>query len=91
MLAIQGKTRGVMRWEHYDGDAVEVEVRPKLGWWDILIAPFVPKIRAWFDPADGFSYLGGEIQRYYRGPEVELVRDRKAGGKPPSTPSTPSN
>ena len=84
LFAIQGKTRGGMRWAHFDGDAVVVEVRPKLGWWDFLILPFVPKIRAWFDPADGFSYLGGELQRYYRGPEVELVRDRKAGSNPSS-------
>jgi len=85
LFAIQGKTRGAMRWEGYDGAAVLVELRPKLGWWDILIAPFVPKIRAWFDPANGFSYLGGEIQRYYRGPEVELIRDRKTGANPSTT------
>jgi len=84
LIAIQAKTRSGMRWAHFDGEAVLAEVRPKLGWWDILIAPFVPKVRAWFDPADGFSYLGGEFQRYYRGPEVEFVRDRKAGGNPPS-------
>lgn len=84
LIAFRGKTRSGMRWVHFDGEAVLVEVRPKLGWWDILIAPFVPKVRAWFDPADGFSYLGGEFQRYYRGPAVELVRDRKARGNPPS-------
>jgi hypothetical protein len=87
LLAIQGKTRAGLRWAHDNGAAVAVEVRPSLGWWDFLVAPFVPKVRAWFDPADGFSYLGGEIQRYYRGPVVELVRDRKAGGNPPSTRS----
>ncbi len=59
-------------------------MRPKLGWWDILIAPFVPKVRAWFDPADGFNYLGGEFPTYYRGPRVELVRDRNAPGVPPA-------
>ncbi len=84
LIAFRGEARGGIRWPHYAGDIVAVDLRPKLGWWDILIEPFVPKIRAWFDPDDGFNYLGGEIQRYYRGPRVELVRDPKADGTPPS-------
>jgi len=84
LLAVQTNSRAGIRWPHYDGEACAVDVRPKLGWWDILIEPFVPKIRVWFDPADGFNYLGGDTQRYYRGPQVELVRDRNALGVPPA-------
>ncbi len=79
-----------LRWSHYAGEVVAADVRPRLGWWDVLLMPFIPKIRAWFDPADRFSYLGGEIQRFYRGPWVELVRERATLRSAPSAPQSRS-
>lgn len=76
LLAVEVRPRAGARWAHHAGEVVAVYVRPKVGWWDLLLEPFIPKIRAWFDPADGFSYVGGELQRFYRGPWVELVRER---------------
>jgi hypothetical protein len=29
---------------------------------------------AWFDPNDNWNYVGGEFDRYFRGPHVVTVR-----------------
>lgn len=64
-------------WQPY-GDALEVEVRPDFGWINILIAPFVPKLHAWFDPHDDWTFVGSEAARYYKGPPIMLVKMRDA-------------
>ncbi len=64
-------------WEPY-GDALMVEVRPDFGWINILIAPFVPKLHAWFDPHDDWTFVGSESARYYKGPPIMLVKMRDA-------------
>jgi hypothetical protein len=74
LFALEADPSTGTRWPLYSHDLVAVDVRPVLGWWDILLRPFIPSFRAWFDPDDGFSYAGGEIQRYYRGPAVTLLR-----------------
>ena len=33
----------------YPGKLLKLELEPDFGWLDILIAPFLPKIYAWFD------------------------------------------
>jgi len=57
----------------------------------LLIEPFLPKARAWFDPTDSFSYLGGKTERFYRGPWVELVREpnKENGGALSASPLKP--
>ena len=62
-------------WQPY-GDALQVEVRPDFGWINILIAPFVPKLHAWFDPHDDWTFVGSEAARYYKGPPIMLVKMR---------------
>jgi hypothetical protein len=65
----------------YSGNKVEVNVKPHFGWYDMFIAPFVPKLHAWFDPANGWGFEGVAIARYYKGPQVLLVRsDGKSSG-----------
>jgi hypothetical protein len=41
---------------------------------NLLIAPFLPTMDAWFSPADNWNYVGGEFDRYFRGPHVLTVR-----------------
>ena len=65
---------GPAAWPMYPGKLVEMEVKPDLGWLYVLIAPFIPKIYAWFDPADAFNYVGGRFDRYYKGRHVMMVR-----------------
>jgi hypothetical protein len=40
----------------------------------------MPRRNALFDPAHGWQYVGGKIQRYLaNGPQVILVRQESAG------------
>ena len=71
--------------DSYPGNLVEVEIKPYLGWFSIVASPFLPKFYAWFDPADNWSYVGSRNQRYYKGPNVLLVK------APPEAPSSTSS
>lgn len=70
-------------WPYSPSDAVQVDVKPHFGWFDALIAPWVPKLNAWFDPATGWGFEGIAIARYYKGPQVLIVvSNAKRGGQP---------
>jgi hypothetical protein len=62
------------RWAFYSGDLFRLDMRPDLGALNLLIAPFLPTMDAWFSPADNWNYVGGEFDRYFRGPHVLTVR-----------------
>ena len=64
------------RWPFYSGDLFRLDMRPDLGALNLLIAPFLPTMDAWFSPADNWNYVGGEFDRYFRGPHVLTVRVR---------------
>ncbi|MDO8434913.1 MAG: hypothetical protein Q7S58_21140 [Candidatus Binatus sp.] len=68
--------RAAQLWPPYSADAFQVEVRPDFGWINILIAPFVPKLHAWFDPLDDWNFVGSEAARFYKGPPIMLVKTR---------------
>jgi len=61
-------------WPLYPGDLVRLDMQPDLGVLNLLIAPFMPKMDAWFNPNDNWNYVGGEFDRYFRGPHVLTVR-----------------
>jgi hypothetical protein len=75
LLAVKAQVREPSRWSHYPGPTVEVDIMPDLGWLDAVIAPFLPRLRAWFDPSDNWTLAGGEFSRYFRGPRIMLVRE----------------
>ena len=62
------------RWPFYSGDLFRIDMRPDLGVLNLLIAPFLPTMDAWFSPADNWNYVGGEFDRYFQGPHVLTVR-----------------
>lgn len=62
------------RWLLYRGDLVRLDMRPDLGILNLLLAPFMPKMDAWFNPGDNWNYVGGEFDSYFRGPHVLTVR-----------------
>jgi hypothetical protein len=73
-------------WQYYPGQLVEVLAKPDLGWLDLIAAPFLPTMHAWFNPAEGFSYVGGGINRYfYSKAHVMLVKQKP--GEEISAPS----
>ena len=64
-------------WPYAKDGAVQVNVKPHFGWIDVFIAPFVPKLSAWFDPNRGWEFEGVAIARYYRGPQILIVRSAR--------------
>ena len=61
-------------WPFYAGSLVRLDMRPDLGALNFLITPLMPTIDAWFSPNDNWNYVGGEFDRYFRGPHVVTVR-----------------
>ena len=49
-----------------------------MGWINAVIAPFLPRIQAWFDPSEDWFFVGGQSARYYKGLKYLMVRMRKA-------------
>jgi hypothetical protein len=69
-------------WARYPKPLIRVQLTAKLGWVGNLLGSLVPHRSAWFDPAHGWQYVGGRIQRYLaNGPEVILVRKESAQDK----------
>jgi hypothetical protein len=62
-------------WLLYPGNLVRLDMQPDLGPLNFLLAPFMPKMDAWFNPSDNWNYVGGEFDRYFRGPHVVTVRE----------------
>ena len=61
-------------WPLYPGDLVRLDMRPDLGVLNLLLAPFMPTMDAWFNPNDNWNYVGGEFDRYFRGAHVLTLR-----------------
>ncbi|HTW86797.1 MAG TPA: hypothetical protein VMD75_02215 [Candidatus Binataceae bacterium] len=64
---------GKSGWPYYPGQLIEVEAKPDLGILDLIAAPFLPTMHAWFNPAQDFSYVGGGINRYFYSKEHVLL------------------
>ena len=41
---------------------------------NFVVAAFVPKLHAWFDPNDRLDFIGDEAARYYKGDPIMLVK-----------------
>jgi hypothetical protein len=81
---------GPVEWPMYPGKLVKMEMKPDLGILNFLVAPFIPKVYAWFDPADAFNYVGGKFDRYYKGRHVLMVRTHDPNPVAQSSVSTPA-
>lgn len=72
-------------------DLIKADARPVFGWFDVFLKPFVPETRFWFDPAQNLGFMGGMLSRYYRGPEVMLVRIPAPLRVPPLAATAPTS
>ncbi|MGH7778364.1 MAG: hypothetical protein ACREQR_00845 [Candidatus Binataceae bacterium] len=54
--------------------AVEVDVKPDFGWLNLIAAPFIPHLHAWFDPSHDWEFVGATLARFYKGPDIMLGR-----------------
>lgn len=71
-------------WTSYGAEAMRVEVLPDFGLLNMIVAAFVPRLHAWFDPNDGMTFVGDEAARFYKGPPIMLVK--KHGAEQDGTP-----
>ena len=78
LLKVTARAREASPWFYYPGNLTEVDVEPDFGWINIIIAPFLPHLQAWFDPAEHWFFVGGQSARYYKGLKYLMVRVHKA-------------
>jgi len=79
LIAVQMKrVTQKQTWSEYPGELEKIDIKPNFGFFTIIVAPFVPKLAAWFDPSRDFLLVGAQLQRYYRGAKIILVRARRA-------------
>jgi hypothetical protein len=80
VLAIDAKQEnGMVRWSYYPGDLARMGLTPDLGWLNLVAKPFIPDISVWFDPSDGYQYVGATKDRFYRGRSQIMVRASSRG------------
>jgi hypothetical protein len=89
VLAIDAKLEnGTVRWSYYPGDLAQMGLTPDLGWLNVVAKPFIPNISVWFDPGEGYQYVGATKDRFYRGRSQIMVRNNGRGvtvdGRPDS-------
>lgn len=72
-------------WVHYPGELEKIDIKANFGFWTVVIQPFIPKLGAWFDPAREMLLVGAQLQRYYKGTKIILVRQRQASVVSPLT------
>src|ERR1700683_550929 len=72
--------RGVRKlsWADYPGELEKVDIKPNFGFFTVIVTPFIPKLAAWFDPSHDSLLVGAQLERYYKGAKIILVRARLA-------------
>lgn len=86
LLKVTARAGPPALWNFNPGDLVRVDVEPDFGWINVVIAPFLPRIQAWFDPHAGWSFVGGQSARYYKGLKYLMVRVRRTEAQIKVTP-----
>ena len=64
---------GVAHWGSPNA-LVQMGLTPDLGWLNMVAKPFLFNISMWFNPREGYQYVGGARDRFYRGRSIVLVR-----------------
>lgn len=68
---------------------VEVDLKPDFGWLNLIMAPFVPHLNAWFDPHHGWEFVGAALARFYKGPDILLARTTMPAASEDAAQQTP--
>ncbi len=77
-------------WPEYPGDLEKIDIKANFGFWTLVIQPFIPKLAAWFDPSQDMLLVGVQLQRYYKGAKIILLRKREASlRKAPTVAGSP--
>jgi len=79
-------------WEYFPGpDLSKVDVKPDFGWINVVIAPFLPEIRAWFQSRPDYFFMGCSTSRYYKGLKYLMVRARPGDAQVKAQPAAKSS
>jgi hypothetical protein len=68
---------GLAQWTPYGGSVLRIVVKPDFGWLNVIVSAFAPKLHIWFDPGDGWAFVGDEAARYYQGTKIILVKSHR--------------
>jgi hypothetical protein len=79
LIAVDVKREpGVQAWVHYPPGGLEkIDIKPNFGFFTVVLQPFIPKLAAWFDASQESLLVGAQLQRYYKGTKIILVRKRE--------------
>jgi hypothetical protein len=95
IFAVQAEALTAKTWAYFPGDLTRIDVKPDFGWLSYVIAPFVPKMNAWFAPTSSgtIRFVGGEYARYYKGPVIilKLATDASPQSSSGASPAKSSN
>lgn len=91
LIAVDVKPEpGPQTWVDYPGELEKIDIKANFGFWTVVLQPFIPKLGAWFDPSQDMLLVGAQLQRYYKGAKIILVRKREASiSKAPTVAGTP--
>jgi len=91
LLKVTVTARAPAPWDYYPGNLTQVDVKPDFGWINVVIAPFLPDIRAWFDAGDDTLFVGCETARYYKGLKYLMVHMRPDDAQMKAAPTRNSS
>ncbi|HVN64855.1 MAG TPA: hypothetical protein VMT58_09480, partial [Candidatus Binataceae bacterium] len=73
-------------WHAGNVEGIKADLTPDFGLFSVFAEPFAPKIHFWFDPTDRMNLEGALLPRYYRGPEIMLVKPGDPASPGPGKP-----
>jgi hypothetical protein len=79
VLKVTASASAPAPWNYYPGNLIQIDVEPDFGWINAVIAPFLPRIQAWFEPHGDWLFVGGQSARYYKGLKYMMVRASTPG------------
>ncbi|HEX4211123.1 MAG TPA: hypothetical protein VHY56_12055, partial [Candidatus Binataceae bacterium] len=75
IVSVTAQVGPLAPWQYVQERTIQVDLQPDFGWLNVIIAPFLPAVRAWFDPSRSWYLVGVQSARYYRGPKILMVGD----------------
>jgi hypothetical protein len=75
VVSVLGSANPPAKWPFGSTLVVKVDLQPDFGWINAIIAPFLPSVAAWFEPARQWKLAGVESARYFEGPKILMVSD----------------
>jgi hypothetical protein len=89
VVSVRGSANPPAPWRYASATVMKVDLQPDFGWINVIIAPFLPSVAAWFDPSRQWYLAGVESARYYKGAKILMVADAPLARKIPGATHSP--